>query len=121
VIVIVRLFASLREAVGRGALELELPEGARVGAALDRLRDEYPALERGLDQARVAVNYDYVGPDFQLRPGDELAVIPPVSGGAERWPPGRSSVPFCGATRTGARTGPVRAGGEGLWLPSRYR
>jgi molybdopterin converting factor subunit 1 len=76
----VRLFASLREAAGRRELELECPAGARVSDALRLLAELYPNL-RGLHTARVAVNLEYVGPDFELRDGDELAAIPPVSGG----------------------------------------
>lgn len=77
-----RFFAALREAAGLSALELEAPEGLRVGDLLDRLRAEHPRLGPALEQSRVAVNYEYVGPDFRLHEGDEVALIPPVSGGA---------------------------------------
>lgn len=76
----VRLFASLREAAGRRELELECPAGARVADALRTLAEQYPHL-RGLEAARVAVNLEYVGPEFGLRDSDEVAIIPPVSGG----------------------------------------
>ena len=77
----VRLFASFREAVGQGALDWEAPEGASVGEVLAALRGAYPALRRGPDRAMYAVNQEYVGPEYGLRAGDELALIPPVSGG----------------------------------------
>ena len=48
---------------------------------LDALRDAYPGLDPALAAAMVAVNLEYVGPDFRLNPGDEVAIIPPVSGG----------------------------------------
>ena len=75
--VTVRLFAALRERAGAGRRELELPEGARVA-------DVWPALglgeePRGLAYAR---NRAYAERDTPLEPGDEVAVIPPVSGGA---------------------------------------
>ena len=75
----VRLFAGLRERAGRGALELELPAGARaadVWAALDL--GERPG---GL---AVAVNRSYVEDEEPLSDGDEVALIPPVSGGSSR-------------------------------------
>ncbi len=77
----VRLFASFREAVGQGALDWEAPDGATVGDVLAALREAYPALQRGPDRAMYAVNQEYVGPEYGLRAGDELALIPPVSGG----------------------------------------
>jgi len=75
------LFASFREAVGQGALDWEAPESATVGDVLAALREAYPALQRGPDRAMYAVNQEYVGPDYGLRAGDELALTPPVSGG----------------------------------------
>jgi molybdopterin synthase catalytic subunit len=76
VVVTIRLFAMLRERAGAREIELELPEGARVRDALDRLDD----LAGGLPLV-MAVNRDYADGDSPLSPGDELALIPPVSGG----------------------------------------
>jgi molybdenum cofactor biosynthesis protein MoaC/molybdopterin converting factor subunit 1 len=79
----VRLFAILRERAGRDRLALELPERATVADAL-----EAAAREPGLDEllpampARVAVNGEYARPEATISAGDELALIPPVSGGA---------------------------------------
>jgi molybdopterin synthase catalytic subunit len=80
----VRLFAILRERAGRGALELDLPEGATVEDAIERLRRE-PGLDEPLERIRVAVavNREYASPADPLSAGDELALVPPVSGGAE--------------------------------------
>ena len=72
----IRLFAGLRERAGTGARDLELPDGATVAdvwAALE-LGDEPPGL-------LYAVNRRYAAPDAELGNGDEVAVIPPVSGG----------------------------------------
>jgi len=79
VLVKVRLFAGLRERAGSGTLELELPEGART-------EDVWGALELGdrPDGLAVAVNRRYVDEDEPLSDGDEVALIPPVSGGSIR-------------------------------------
>lgn len=76
-----RLFASFREAVGQGALDWDAPDGATVADVLAGLRDAYPALKRGPERAMYAVNQEYVQPSHRLAGGDELALIPPVSGG----------------------------------------
>src|SRR2546430_16153100 len=75
--VTVRLFAMLRERAGAREVTLELPDGARVRdaiAALDGVVDDLPVV--------MAVNREYAPDDAVLEPGDELALIPPVSGGA---------------------------------------
>jgi molybdopterin converting factor subunit 1 len=81
--VTVQLFAILRERAGARELTLELPEGARVADALAELGE----LADGLPLV-MAVNREYAREDSVLDPGDELALIPPVSGGdaAERRP-----------------------------------
>ncbi len=76
----VRLFAAYREAVGTNRVDVALPAGARVSELLDRLTAEHPKLSPS--SGMVAVNQEYVGPDYALRDGDEVALIPPVSGGA---------------------------------------
>jgi molybdopterin converting factor subunit 1 len=79
----VRLFAMLRERVGHDSIEIELEEGATVADALALLGRE-PSLAEPLARlpVRMAVNRDYADPGTALRAGDELALIPPVSGGA---------------------------------------
>jgi MoaE-MoaD fusion protein len=75
----VRLFAGLRERAGTGRRDLELPDGSSVEdvwQALD-LGDEPPGL-------LYAVNRTYAGAEHPLSEGDEVALIPPVSGGAFR-------------------------------------
>ena len=73
----VLLFAGLRERAGTTELELELPEGARVADALQRLG----SLTAGVPVV-MAVNQEYADDGHSLSPGDELALIPPVSGGS---------------------------------------
>lgn len=73
----VRLFAQLRERAGTSELELDLPDGARVADALDAVGD----LAAGLPLV-MAVNREYAPADQPLHAADELALVPPVSGGA---------------------------------------
>jgi MoaE-MoaD fusion protein len=73
----VRLFAALRERAGASELELELPEGAVVGDALRRMSE----LTEGLPVV-MAVNQEYADDRMELHGGDEVALIPPVSGGS---------------------------------------
>ena len=75
----IRLFAMLRERAGASELSLELPEGARVRDAL--AAPAVAALADGLPLV-MAVNREYADADAPLAAGDELALIPPVSGGA---------------------------------------
>ncbi len=79
----VRLFAILRERAGRDSVEIELPEGATVGDAFERLA-ETPGLAELVARMplRMAVNREYASAGASISPGDELAVIPPISGGA---------------------------------------
>ena len=80
--VTVRLFAMLRERAGAGEVSLELPDGASVADALHELSD----LAEGLPLV-MAVNREYAGEEHVLEAGDELALIPPVSGGSTRAAP----------------------------------
>ena len=78
----VRLFAMQREMAGTRELELDLPEGATVEAAWRALVERYPALAPGRPSVRFAHNGAYAGAETRLADGDEVAMIPPVSGGA---------------------------------------
>ena len=74
--VVVKLFAGVRERAGTRERVLELPEGARLGEVWDAL--DLGAAPTGL---RFARNRTYAPPEEELAEGDEVAVIPPVSGG----------------------------------------
>ena len=78
--VLVRLFASYREAAGVGRIELELPPGATVKDAIFKIMKDHPLIAEGR-QVVIAKNHDYVTSDEPLADGDEVALIPPVSGG----------------------------------------
>ena len=71
------MFAGLRERAGAAEVELDLPEGASVADALDRMR----ALTDGVPVV-MAVNQEYADESSTLHGGDEVALIPPISGGA---------------------------------------
>jgi MoaE-MoaD fusion protein len=77
--IVVKLFAGLRERAGSGERELELPEGARV-------TDVWTPLGLGEEPEGLlyAVNKEYAPAERRLSEGDEVALIPPVSGGAFR-------------------------------------
>jgi MoaE-MoaD fusion protein len=79
----VRLFAVLRESAGRETIDLKLPAGATVADALGELSRQ-PALGELLERmpARLAVNREIAEAAAPLEASDELALIPPVSGGA---------------------------------------
>jgi molybdopterin converting factor subunit 1 len=77
----VRLFAVLKDALGRSELDLELPEGAVVEDVWRHLLKEHPALATRRRSLAAAVNRRYAAFDAPLATGDEVAFIPPVSGG----------------------------------------
>lgn len=76
-----RLFAVQRELAGTREVRLELPDGATVDEAWANLVMRFPVLAPGRPYVRFARNGEYVEPATGLREGDEVAVIPPVSGG----------------------------------------
>ena len=78
-VAIVRLFASAREAAGTGRDEVP---GATVADVLDAVRARYgPAFEAVLETCRVWVNGESADPTSAVGPQDEVAILPPVSGG----------------------------------------
>ncbi|TFG68210.1 MAG: MoaD family protein [Thermomicrobiales bacterium] len=97
----VRLFAVQREMAGTRHVSLDLADGADVEAAWDALVERHPNLAPGRPSLRFARNGDYAEPTTALADGDEVAMIPPVSGGGDepREPGGRRileirAVPF---------------------------
>ena len=79
--VTVRLFATLREAAGAEACWLALPPDAVGRDVQTALVGRYPQLQGLLASARMARNLDYQAWEAPLHDGDEVCVIPPVSGG----------------------------------------
>ena len=78
----IRLFAIQRELAGTREVPLDLPDGSDVEAAWGALVARFPVLAPGRPSMRFARNGDYAEPATELSDGDEVAMIPPVSGGA---------------------------------------
>lgn len=76
----VLLFGITRDLTGQSAVSMPLTEGARVSDLLAQLHERYPALT-GIRSLLVAVNGEYAEADQLLAHTDEIALIPPVSGG----------------------------------------
>jgi molybdopterin converting factor subunit 1 len=79
--VTVRLFAMLRERAGTAELSAEVPEGWTVAAVESIVVQRHPEISDLLSKSAVAVNRAYASRQTVLHDGDELALIPPVSGG----------------------------------------
>jgi molybdopterin converting factor subunit 1 len=79
--VTVRLFARLRDIVGANELTRDVPTPASVKTVWEQLVTEFPSLGAYAPSISAAVNADYVRLDAQVADGDEVAFLPPVSGG----------------------------------------
>ena len=79
--VTVKLFAAYQEAYKVPELVLEFPPKTTVAAVRDRFISEHPKLAQWRDLTRFGVNLQFVEPDTLLCDGDEVVLIPPVSGG----------------------------------------
>lgn len=77
----IRLFATLKDRIGREIISVQIPEGASVADLLKAIAETYPALQPYLPSTVVAINHEFAFPGDSLRPGDEVALFPPVSGG----------------------------------------
>jgi molybdopterin converting factor subunit 1 len=80
-IVRVRLFALAREKAGADCVEIEMPGGGTVGELKGALATRFPAIAAVTRLSMVAVNAQYAGDGLALNADDEIALIPPVSGG----------------------------------------
>jgi molybdopterin converting factor subunit 1 len=79
--VTVRLFARLRDLAGTAELARDVDSGATIGSVWTQLASEYPALAPYERSISSAVNADYARMDTLVHEGDEIAFLPPVSGG----------------------------------------
>ncbi len=79
----VKLFAAYQEAYGVPELQLRLPSGVTAVELRDRLIHEHPHLAEWREVTRYGVNLQFVEPQTVLQDGDEVVLIPPVSGGVE--------------------------------------
>jgi len=78
----VRLFGGLREEAGGDRLDLELPPASRVSELRTQLASELPSVARLGDRMAISVNLEVVDDEHVLQEGDEVALLPPVSGGS---------------------------------------
>jgi molybdopterin converting factor subunit 1 len=79
----VRCFAAVREIVGVSELVVDLPEGSTLIQLISRLRCRFPRLEAMTGSLLYSVNREYAALDKRLAAGDEVVLIPPVSGGTD--------------------------------------
>ena len=77
----VLFFAAVREEAGASEASLELPAGSSTAAIVASVQAQYPQLERLLERCALALNGNYVVEPTPLNHGDEVALIPPLSGG----------------------------------------
>jgi molybdopterin synthase sulfur carrier subunit len=77
----VKLFAAFGEAFGVSEITLELPPDTPVSQVLESSIAQYPQLEQWRDRTRFGLNLEFVSSDTILQDGDEVVLIPPVSGG----------------------------------------
>ena len=77
-------FGALKELVGRDSESVTLSEEATVGDLIQHYEEQLPGLRQWSGAMAVAVNQEYAGPEVRLKPDDEIALLPPVSGGAPR-------------------------------------
>ena len=77
----VQLFSHLRDAAGLSEAEADLPEGATVENLLTVLYGQHPKLREWDSSILVGAGVEFVGRDYLLKAGDEIAIMPPVQGG----------------------------------------
>jgi molybdopterin converting factor subunit 1 len=77
----VQLFARVRELAKADRVSMELPEGDTVAGLRHALAERFPQLAAILSVSMIAVNHEFAAETQSLTPADEIAVIPPVSGG----------------------------------------
>ena len=74
-------YAQLRDVVGEAKKNIELSQGATVADLLERLYQRFPALRAHDKTILVGVGVEFVDRSYKLKPGDEIAIMPPVQGG----------------------------------------
>ena len=77
----VRFFAQLRDLIGSDTLDVDLTNGATVSELLEQIYKRFPALRSHDKSILVAAGLEFVDRNYNLKPGDEISVMPPVQGG----------------------------------------
>src|SRR5258708_40281834 len=80
----VLFFGMLKDPVGKSSDALDLPDGGMVRDVLSHYASEVPQMREAMTSLAVAVNQEYAGPETVLKADDEVALLPPVSGGSGR-------------------------------------
>ena len=80
----VLFFGMLKDWAGRGDDSLDLPEGSTLGDLVQHYESRMPRLKDFAASIAMSVNQEYAGPDSRLKSGDEVGLLPPVSGGSGR-------------------------------------
>jgi molybdopterin converting factor subunit 1 len=86
-------FGMLRELAGQDSDSLSLPDEATLADVLSHYRDRIPHLKEFVSSIAMSVNQEYAAPSTRLKTGDEVALLPPVSGGASQTPASQPSAP----------------------------
>ena len=81
----VLFFGILRDLTGQRECEVELSDGVTAAGLFDHFAAQFPALEAARKSVTVARNQEFADPSVLLADGDEVALLPPVSGGTGRW------------------------------------
>ncbi|HLQ34628.1 MAG TPA: MoaD/ThiS family protein [Chloroflexota bacterium] len=77
----VRLFARYRELAGTGSLDLDVPAASTAQDVFDRVAERFPEMRPMRASTLMAIEAEFVRPHTELREGEELVLMPPVSGG----------------------------------------
>ena len=80
-LVTVKCFAWARDVTGEDEIELEVPESGTVKALRASLAQKFPPFSEKMESIAVSVNQEFAGDSHAVAAGDELALIPPISGG----------------------------------------
>ena len=78
----IRLYATMKDVAKQPRITVSLPDVANVQILRDAIREQYPSLAPNMETAVVAVNRSFADPSEPISAGDEVAIFPPVSGGA---------------------------------------
>jgi len=113
----VLFFGMLVDVLGKSADALDLPDGASVRDVLAHYELRAPRLRESLPSLAIAVNQEYAGPDAKLKPNDEVALLPPVSGGAPNaWTNPRHAMIVRSAIDVSRILGELKRGEDGAAL-----
>ena len=77
----VQFYAQLRDLIGMRELEVDLPEGASVRELLDQIYAKQPALRSHDKRILIGADLEFVDRNHKLKPGEEIAIMPPMQGG----------------------------------------